>query len=136
MKALTVFLLVVLIVISTTLPASAGTATGTTNLLGTAVSGSFVDVDVSVVSSTPVVAFEYAIRNECYFSGKVAGPPDSSQQDPIVDWVYSSPPPYGSVPHAIMPVYLVTVPAGSQCKVFLVKNNTFVKGSLTTYTVV
>ena len=34
-----------------------------------------------------------------------------------------------------MTVNLLTVPAGSACKVFLVKNNTVVKGSTTKYKV-
>jgi hypothetical protein len=115
--------------------AHAGTAAGKTNLLGPAISGSSVDVDVSVVSTTPVVPYEYAIQNECYFSGKTSGPPDSYQRDDIVNWSYSSPAPYGEVPHAIMTVNLLTVPVGSTCKVFLVKNNQVVKGSTTKYPV-
>jgi hypothetical protein len=35
-----------------------------------------------------------------------------------------------------MPVYLQSIPAGSKCKVFLMRNNTQVKGSVTAYTVV
>jgi hypothetical protein len=35
-----------------------------------------------------------------------------------------------------MPIYLnQPVPVGSKCKVFLIKNNTVVKGSTSTYTV-
>ncbi len=34
-----------------------------------------------------------------------------------------------------MTVNLLTVPAGSVCKVFLVNNNTVVKGSVTKYSV-
>jgi hypothetical protein len=134
-KLLTIFTLLVLLVFGATIPASAGTATGTTTLLGPAISGSSVDVDVSVVSATPVVPYEYAIQNECWFSGKTSGPPDAYQRDDIVNWLYSSPPPNGSVPHATMTVYLNSVPAGSTCKVFLVKNNTLVKGSTTKYPV-
>jgi hypothetical protein len=115
--------------------ASAGQATGTTALLGPATFGESVDVDVSVVSATPVVPYEYSIQNECYFSGRFSGRPDSYQRDDIVNWIYSSPPPNGDVPHAIMTVNLLTVPAGSACKVFLVKNNTVVKGSTSKYIV-
>jgi hypothetical protein len=135
MKRLTIFVMVVLMVVGTAATASAGTATGITTLLGPAISGQSVDVDVSVVSATPVVPYEYAIQNECYFSGKLTGRPDSYQRDAIVNWAYSSPPPNGDVPHAIMTVNLLTVPAGAKCKVFLVKNNTVVKGSTTSYTV-
>ena len=135
MKRLIIFSVLVFMVFGSAATASAGTATGTTTLLGAPISGFSVDVDVSVVSATPVVPYEYAIQNECFFSGKVSGPPDSYQRDDIVNWNYSSEPPYGSVPHAIMTVNLLTVPAGSACKVFLVKNNTVVKGSTTKYKV-
>jgi hypothetical protein len=116
--------------------ASAGQASGTTTLLGTPATGTYVDVDVSVVSAAPVVAYEYALQNECYFSGKVQGPPDSYQRDDIVNWVFSDPPPNGNVPHAIMTVSLVTVPAGSKCKMFIAKGNQVVKGSTKIYNVV
>ena len=136
MKQLTIFAVLAVLLLGAAASASAGTATGKTVLLGDAVTGSYVDVDVSVVSATPVVAYEYAIQNECWFSGKTSGPPDSYQRDDIVNWVYSSPPAHGDVPHAIMTVYLDTVPAGATCKVFLMKNNTLVKGSVTKYPVV
>jgi hypothetical protein len=113
--------------------ASAGTATGTTTLLGAAVAGSSVDVDVSVVSTTPVVAFEYAMRNECRFPGSKTGRIDSVQVDAIESWIYSSD--SSTIPHATVTIQLLTVPAGSACKVFLLKNNTLVKGSVTAYPV-
>nr|NLI49333.1 hypothetical protein [Propionibacterium sp.] len=115
--------------------AQAGTATGATTLLDAATAGSFVRIDVSVLSATPVVAYEYAMVNQCWFGPKASGPADSYQRDPIVDWVYSAPEPYGNVPHAVMTAYLVSVPAGATCKVSLYRNNTFVKGSLTSYQV-
>ena len=135
MKLSIVLVVVAALVFGTSATAIAGTASGTTELLATPTAGSSVDVDVSVVSDAPVVAYEYSIQNECYFSGKAKGKPDSYQNDPIVNWVYSSPPPNGDVPHAIMAVNLVSIPAGSACKVFIVKNNTLVKESTTIYTV-
>ena len=113
--------------------ASAGTVTGTTTLLTAPVAGSTVDVDVAAVSEIPVVPYEYTINNACNFAGKPNGRPDSTQRDPIVNWVYSDP--SNTVPHAIMPVYLNNVPAGSLCRVYLMRNNQVVKGSTTTYTV-
>lgn len=110
-------------------------ATGSTKLFGTPISGASVEVNVTVVTNAPVVAYEYALQNECYFSGKTTGKGDSYQQDPIANWVYSSPSSNGDVPHATMSVTLVTVPSGSVCKVFVVKGNQMVKGSTTTYTV-
>jgi len=134
-KYLLLMVAVIALVFGTTTTANAGTASGTTELLGPPVSGTSVAVDVTVISEAPVVAYLYALQNECYFSGKPNGKPDSYQRDAIVDWVFSSPPPNGDVPHAIMTVNLLTVPAGSVCKVFIVKNNTKVKGSTTLYTV-
>ena len=127
--------IVIALVFCTMGTAHAGTASGTTELLGAPISGTYVDVDVAVVSEAPVVAYEYALQNECYFSGKTNGKADSFQRDDIMNWFYSSPPPNGEVPHATMTVNLLTVPAGSACKVFLVKNNQTVKGSTTIYTV-
>jgi len=113
--------------------ASAGTATGTTTLAGPAVAGSSVDVDAAVVSEIPVVPYEYSIRNECNFAGRTNGRPDSTQTDPIVNWLYSDP--TNTIPHAIMPIYFTKIPAGSFCKVFLLRSNQVVKGSVTSYTV-
>jgi hypothetical protein len=109
-------------------PAHAGPATGSTTLLDPTVSGQTVDVEVAIDTLGPVVPFGYAIQNECAFpsrSGK------SLQRDDIVYWTFED----GGVPHAVMPVYLQSVPTGSKCKVFLVKNNTVVKGSTTAYLV-
>jgi hypothetical protein len=113
--------------------AMAGQATGSTSLLGAPTHGAQVDVDVAIVSAAPVVAFEYSIRNECRFPGSKGGRIDSTQTDPIVNWVYSSS--NATIPHATMPIYLVTVPINSRCTVFLMKDNVVVKGSLTSYSV-
>src|SRR2546423_14410586 len=135
MRLLTISAVLVLLVFGTTVTASAGTATGTTTLLGTPISGSSVDVDVSVVSSTPVVPYEYALQNECFFSGRLSGRSDSYQRDAIGNWNYSAPAPNGDVPHATLTVNLLTVPAGSACKVVLGNDNQVVNASTTTYTV-
>jgi len=133
MKLLAVLAAVVLLMLAGSLTASAAPNTGTTTLLDTAVSGSQVDVDVSVTGGTPIVPYEYAIQNECYFNGngKASGNPDSFQRDDIVFWFD-----VGGVAHATMPVYFHDIPAGSACKVFLIRNNTVVKGSTTIYPVV
>lgn len=115
-------------------PAWAGQATGTTTLpVGPYVAGAQIDVDAAVVSETPVVAYEYSIRNECKFPGSKGGRADSTQTDPIVNWIFSSA--SSTIPHAIMPIYLTYVPANSRCTVFLMKNNVIVKGSSTVFTV-
>jgi hypothetical protein len=88
-------------------------------------------VDVSVVSETPVVAYEYALVNECYLSGKPSGRADTYQRGDIVNWSFSD----GDVPHATVLVGLESIPAGAVCKVYLVRGNALVKDSLTQYIV-
>lgn len=136
MIRLTMLALAVLFVLAARVTVIATSAAGATTMLDLAAAGSSARLDVSVVSSTPVAPREYALQNECYFSGEVSGRPDSHQKDDIVDWVYAAPPPYGDVAHAIMTVHLDTVPAGSICEVSLVKGGSVVQGSMTVYTVV
>ena len=103
--------------------------TGATNPLNAPTSGQTLDVDATVHSNTPIVPYEFAIRNECGIAGK---PGYSTQQDDIVTWTSGT----LTDPHVTMPIYLQSVPAGSKCKVFLVRNgNVVVKGSTTSYTV-
>ena len=104
--------------------------TGTTSLVNPpATSGETLYVDASVHSNTPVVPYEYAIRNECGIAGK---PGYSIQQDDIVYWTSGT----LTDPHVTMPIYLQSVPAASKCKVFLIRNGTVtVKGSTSSYTV-
>jgi hypothetical protein len=109
-------------------PVSAGPITGDTNLLDPPVTGTTVDVEASVDSVIPVVPYEYAIQNECSLPNKGGR---TIQRDDIVYWTYEE----DGVPHAVMPVYLQSIPAGSKCKVFLMRNNTQVKGSVESYTV-
>jgi hypothetical protein len=109
-------------------PVSAGPITGTTNPLDPWVTGTTVDVDVSIDSVIPVVPYEYDIQNECSLPNKGGR---TIQRDAIVDWTYE----VGDVPHAVMPIYLQSIPAGSKCKVVLMRNNTQVKGSVTSYRV-
>jgi hypothetical protein len=110
-------------------PASAGPPyTGTTELLNAPVSGTTLWVDASVASATPVVAYEYALQNVCSFPHRSGS---SYQRDDIVTWTYQQ----DGIPHVTLPVDLGAVPAGSACKVYLVRNNTVVKGSTTAYAV-
>ena len=103
--------------------------TGKTTLLNAPTSGQTLDVDATVHSNTPIVPYEFAIRNECGIAGK---PGYSTQQDDIVTWTSGT----LTDPHVTMPIYFQSVPAGSKCKVFLVRNgNVVVKGSTTSYTV-
>ena len=103
--------------------------TGKTVLLNTPTTGETLNVDASVHTNTPVVPYEYAIRNECGIAGK---PGYSVQQDDIVYWTSGT----LTDPHVTMPIYLQSVPDGSKCKVFLIRNGTVnVKGSTSSYTV-
>jgi hypothetical protein len=90
--------------------------------------GTTLTVDALVISNTPVVPYEYAIQNECTFPHRSGS---SFQHDDIVNWTYE----LDGVPHAVLPVYLQSVPADSTCKVFLMHGNVVVKGSTTSYTV-
>jgi hypothetical protein len=112
-------------------PVFAATATGATSI-GTPIAGTSVAVDVSIVSETPVVAYEYALVNECYLSGKPSGRADTYQRDDIVSWNFSA----GDVPHATMLIGLESIPVDAVCKVYIVRGNALVKDSLTQYTVV
>lgn len=127
---LAVLAAIALLTLSATVTAHAAPNKGTTSLLGPAVAGSQVDVDVSVSGSYPIVPGAYSIQNECYFNGRASGSADSYQRDDILFWFD-----VGGTAHATMPVYFHDVPAGSACKVFLIKNNTAVKSSTTVYTV-
>lgn len=110
-------------------PVSAGPPyQGKTVLQGTPNAGQTLWVDASVVSNTPVVAYEYAIQNECTFPHRTGS---SYQHDAIVTWTYE----LDGLPHAVLPIYLQSVPSGSTCKVFLVRGNVVVKGSTTSYAV-
>jgi hypothetical protein len=100
-----------------------------TGTLDSPTTGDTFYVDASVHSNIPVVPYEYAIRNECGIAGK---PGYSVQQDDIVTWTSGT----LTDPHVTMPIYLQTVPVGSKCKVFLVRNgNVVVKGSTYSYSV-
>jgi hypothetical protein len=94
----------------------------------TPTSGQTFYVDASVHSETPVVPYEYAIQNECSFPSRSGS---SLQHDDIIYWTSED----GLDPHVTMPIYLQSVPDGSKCKVFLMRNNTVVKESTTSYTV-
>ena len=110
-------------------PVSAGPIAGDTELVGAPVAGTTIQVEAFIDSVYPVVPFEYAIQNECQLPNKGAR---TIQRDDIVYWTDVD----GGLPHAIVPVYLQSIPEGSKCKVFLMRGNVQVKGSVTSYTVV
>ena len=100
-----------------------------TQLLNSPVSGTTLSVKFTVFGTTPVVPYEYALKNECAYP---KGHFTLGQQDDIVYWTDQD---ANGNPQVTMPVYLQSVPAGASCKVSLVANNTTVKGSTESYTV-
>jgi hypothetical protein len=129
MRRLTALATGALLALIAVAPVSAGPVTGDTELLGPPTTGATMDVEVSIDSVIPVVPFEYAIQNECNLGSKGGR---TVQHDDIVYWTFEE----DDTPHAVMPVYLQSIPAGTDCKVFLMRGNTTVKGSVTAYTVV
>jgi len=103
-----------------------------TELLGTPTSGQTLSVRFTVFGTTPVVPYEYALQNTCVYPAKPYGHFTLGQHDDIVYWTDQDA--FGN-PQVTMPVYLQSVPAGSACKVSLVKNNTALKGSAVSYSV-
>ena len=101
----------------------------TTELLGIPTAGQTLDVRFEVSGTTPVVPFEYALQNTCALKG---GHFTLGQHDDIIYWSDTD---GNGKPDAIMPVYLQSVPAGASCRIYLVRNNTAVKGSTQSYTV-
>jgi hypothetical protein len=121
--------------------AAAAPATGTTAILGPA-GGPYdglahaytpTDVDVSIVGGAPIVPYEYAVENRCWFSGKISGPSDSYERfDLIGPWVVGT----DGQPHTTVTINNNPVGAGAGCRVQIVHTNTVVKGSTTSYGIV
>jgi uncharacterized repeat protein (TIGR01451 family) len=106
--------------------------TASTELLGTPTAGQTLSVRFTVFGTTPVVPYEYALRNTCTYPSKPSGHFTLGQEDDIVVWTDRD---ASGNPQVTMPVYLQSVPAGSACKVSLVRNNTVVTGPTESYTV-
>jgi hypothetical protein len=115
--------------LATAAPVSAGPLyTGDTWVPDPQPSGATLMVDAVVFSEGPVVPYEIAIQNECQLPDRGGR---TVQRDGIVAWVDTA----DSYPHVVMPVYLQSIPQGSKCKVFLMRGNTQLKGSVSSYTV-
>jgi hypothetical protein len=129
MKRSTVAAAALLATLAIAAPASAGPSyTGDTEIPGSQPAGETLYVDAAVFSEGPVVPYEIAIQNECQLPNRGGR---TVQRDDIVDWVDT----VDTYPHTVMPVYLQAIPAGSKCKVFLMRGNTQLKGSVSSYTV-
>jgi hypothetical protein len=134
MKLIVATTAALLLALSTVSVASAGPASGTTELVGgVAHANTPVNVLVSITSEAPVVPYEYAIVNECWFSGRAAGRADSYERFDLIGPFFDGP---GDAVETTVTVNLNPVPSGAVCKVFIAKGNTAVKGSTTQYTVV
>ena len=137
MKRISLLSIAGMLALVVTATASAGTASGTTTILGSAAPDAVSDtptlVEVTINTTAPVVPYEYSLVNKCWFDGKTSGPSDSYERfDLAGPWSEPSP---GDPPTSFETVNVQPVPAGSKCKVNIVKNNTAVKGSTTTYNV-
>ena len=145
MKRISIFGIAAVLALGVVTAAVAGTASGTTLILGASPTGGVVtdglahedtptDVKVTITTGAPVVPYEYSLVNKCWFDGKTSGPSDSYERfDLIGPWFEPDP---GDPPTTIETVNVQPVPAGAKCKVYVVKNNTVVKGSTITYDVV
>ena len=119
----------VLLALVAALPVSAGPTSGTTVVpQPLQPAGTTIIVTAEIDSIIPVVPFEYAIQNECAWGKKATS--TSYQRDDIIDWTIDA----DGLPATTMPIHLQSVPAGARCKVFLMRGNTQVKGSVSTYT--
>ena len=112
--------------------AIAGPPSGTTTLLGPALEDTPVDVDVSLTTTSPIVPYEYSIENRCWFDGSYSGHFDSYERHDLIGPWFNN---IDGTPHTTATINLQLVPAGAVCKVYIVKNNTTVKGTTTTYPV-
>jgi hypothetical protein len=133
MKVLVVLMTITVLAFGGISVASAAPASGTTTLQGVAHSDQPVSVLVSIVSDAPVVPYEFSVLNECWFSGRYAGHYDSYERFDLIGPWFAGP---GGSAQTTVNVNLQPVPAGTVCKVSIVRNNTTVKGSPTSYTVV
>ena len=129
MKRLTVVVTGVLAGLLVAAPVTAaGPIAGDTTVPSPQTSGTTIMVEATITSIVPVVPFEYAIQNECSLPAKGG---TTIQHDDIVYWIDEEP----GVPHTVMPIYLQSIPKDAKCKVFLMRGNTQVKGSVTSYVV-
>jgi hypothetical protein len=131
MKTLATLAAVGLVALAAATTAAAQPNSATTELLGAPTSGTTLPVRFTVFGGIPVTPYEYALQNVCITPGAKGGSFTIGQHDPVVYWTDQD---AQGDPQVTMPVYLESVPAGSSCKVSLVRNNTVVKGSTVSYT--
>ena len=129
MKRLTIVATGVLAALLAAAPVgAAGPIAGDTTVPDPQAAGTTLMVEATITSIVPVVPFEYSIQNECSLPNKGGS---TYQRDDIVYWIDEA----DGLPHTVMPIYLQTIPAGSKCKVFLMRGTVQVKGSVESYVV-
>lgn len=129
MKRLTIVVSSVLAALMAAAPATAaGPIAGDTTVPEPQAAGTTILVEATITSIVPVVPFEYAIQNECSLPDKGGS---TIQHDDIVYWIDEE----DGLPHTVMPIDLQSIPKDAKCKVFLMRGNTQVKGSVTSYVV-
>jgi hypothetical protein len=82
-----------------------------------------------VSGATPIAPYEFSIENKCWFSGRFNGHFDSFERfDLAGPWFEVA-----GVATTTVQVNLNDVPAGSVCRVSIVRGSTAVKGSTSSY---
>ncbi len=121
-----------LLLVGTAGSAQAGTASGTTTLVGAAVSGQPLTVTVSLKGAYPIVPYDFLLENRCWFGGRYAGPVSSTETYPLLGpWFDTG----SGAATSSQVVDLTPVPSGAVCKVAITRGSTPVKGSTTAYSV-
>jgi hypothetical protein len=113
--------------------AGAAPASGSTSLLGVPHQNQPMDVRVAILSDAPVAPYEFALRNECWFSGRYAGHVDSVERFDLIGPWFAGP---DGAALTTVTINLQPVPAGAACRVSIVNGNATVKDSTTAYAVV
>jgi hypothetical protein len=143
MRLLTLAVITTILSVLPLATANAGPTRGTTTILGDqgcAGSGTCdgeahanlpTDVDVSIATTAPVVPYEYAVLNECQFPDRPNGKYETYERFDLAGPWFDD----GGVPHMIVTVNLGPVPEDAECRVSIVKGNSTVKGSVSTYDV-
>ncbi len=113
-------------------PASAGPTSGSTVLQGPAVGGGEVVVRATIGGVYPVVSYDFALLNQCWFKGRYSGRYDSSETYPLLGpWFDAG----NGAAWSEEIVNLNSVPSGAVCKVSVVRGGPVVKGTTTPYAV-
>ena len=80
----------------------------------------------------PVVGYDFALLNQCWFDGRYSGKYDSSETYPLLGpWFDAG----GGQAYSDEVVNLNSVPSGAVCKVSIVRGGPTVKGTTTSYDV-